>query len=234
MVTRYSQGKAWPIVQKAAEIGLPLIEDPVDDSIQEVAAEMLPGLLSCMVDAMTNKIGSVNNGMVQQLFNMILGKVIGQMPNEESPDSLCSFSICIEKCIGTNGDLTRTMTDDMIKKLYAALLTCLKESAERMDVRNELMKEPGKDDEDIDKLKEQNEQEATLSTHISDAVGALVKVYKDDFLPVLQTEYQTLNAMLSAEALDIQKRAALYIFCDVVDHCSINALKDKLALFVNH
>merc|ERR1719479_484685 len=153
---------------------------------------------------------------------------------EESPDSLCSFSICIEKVVSCNADLTRTMSQDMIKKLYATLLTCLKESAERMDARNQLMLEPDKDDEDIDKLKDQNETEATLSTHISDAVGALVKVHKDDFLPVLQTEYQTLNAMLSPEALDIQKRAALYIFCDVVDHCSINVLQAQLAFFVDH
>merc|ERR1712099_30087 len=103
-----------------------------------------------------------------------------------------------------------------------------------MDVRNELMKEPGKDDEDIDKLKEQNEQEATLSTHISDAVGALVKVYKDSFLPILQTEYNNLNAMLSPDALDIQKRAALYIFCDVVDHCSVQVLSSQLQFFVGH
>merc|ERR1719411_2181035 len=126
------------------------------------------------------------------------------------------------------------MSQDMIKKLYGALLTCLKESAERMDARNQLMQEPDKDDEDIDKLKDQNETEATLSTHISDAVGSLVKVYRDDFLAVLQTEYQTLNAMLSDDALDIQKRAALYIFCDVVDHCSVNVLASQLPVFVGH
>lgn len=234
VLTKYSGGKAWPIVEKAAEIGLPLIDNPVDDSIQEAAAEMLPGLLKCLVDAAANNMGSVNNNMVTGLFNMILTKVVGQMPMEESPDSLCSFSLCIEKCIKTNEQLTRTLNDDMIRKLYAACLTCLKESAERMDVRNELMKEPDKDEEDIDTLKEQNEQEATLSTNISDAVGAMIQVYRDDFLKVLQTEYQTLNAMLSDDALDIQKRAALYIFCDVVDHCSVQVLSTQLQFFVGH
>merc|ERR1719433_1848751 len=157
VVTKYSGGKAWPIVQKAAEIGLPLIEDPVDDSVQEAAAEMLPGLLRCMVDAMKNGLGNVTQNDVGQLFNIIINKVVKQMPMEESPDSLCSFSVCMEKCVGINDDLTRTMPEEMIKSLYAALLTCLKESAERMDVRNELMKEPDKDEEEIDTLKEQNE-----------------------------------------------------------------------------
>jgi len=50
------------------------------------------------------------------------------------------------------------------------------------------MNEEGQDDEDIEKLKEQNEHEAILSSNISDAVGALVEAYCDDFLPVLQTE----------------------------------------------
>jgi len=110
----------------------------------------------------------------------------------------------------------------------------LKESAERMEARNEFMTEQDKDEEDVEELKQQNEQEATVSTHIADAVGALVEVYGDDFIPILETEYQTLNGLLSEDSLDIQKRAALYIFCDVVDHCSANVLQKQLQFFIAH
>jgi len=125
---------------------------------------------------------------VKCLFNMVLTKVTQAMDRDESPDPLCSFAICIEKCIRINQELTKTLSAEMLNKIYCSLLNCLKESAQRMDGRNFMMNEEGQDDEDIEKLKEQNEQEAILSSNISDAVGALVEAYGDNFLPVLQTE----------------------------------------------
>jgi len=233
-LTKYSKGHATAIVEPAATILLPLIDDPVDDSIQEAAAEALPGLVICLFEAMKNGINNITNDQVKMLFNMVLSQVTLRLPEEESPDSLCSFAICIERCIKTNEELTKTLSSEMLNQIHASLLNCLKESAERMDARNEVMKEQDTDEEDIDRLKEQNEQEALLSTNISDAVGALVEVYQDDFIPVIQTEYQTLNTLLSPDALDIQKRAALYILCDVVAHCSTNVLQQSQFEFANH
>jgi len=233
-LANYSKGHATPIVKPAADILIPLIDDPEDNSIQEAAAESLPGLVVCLCEAIKSGIGGVTNEDVKCLFNLVLSKVTQRMPLEESPDSLCSFAICIEKCIKTNKDLTKTISPQMLKQMYSTLLTCLKESAERMDARSEFMNEHGKDDEDVEELKQQNEQEAMVSTHIADAVGALVEVYGDDFIPILETEYLTLNGLLSQDSLDIQKRAALYIFCDVVDHCSANVLQKQLQFFVGH
>jgi len=233
-VTKYSKGQVAVMVEPAAKILLSLIDEPEDDSILEAAAEALPGLVVCVIDAKRNGIHGITDDNVKCLFNMVLEKVSKAMEKEESPDSLCSFAICIEKSIKTNEELTKSMSEQMLKKVYAALLTCLKESADRMGVRNELMKEPDTDCEDIDQLKEYNEQEATLSNNISDAVGALVQVYRDDFIPVLQTEWETLNAMISPDALDIQTRASLYIFCDVVDHCSSNVLQQIQNEFAGH
>jgi len=233
-LVNYSNGHATPIVKPAADILLPLIDDPEDNSIQEAAAENLPGLVVCLCEAIKNGIGGVTLEDVKCLFNLVLDKVTQRMPLEESPESLCSFAICIEKSIRTNQDLTKTLPQQVVKHMYGTLLTCLKESAERMDARGMFMQDHGKDDEDIEELKEQNEQEARVSTHICDAVGALVEVYRDDFIPILETEYQTLNGLLSDDSLDIQKRAALYIFCDVVQHCSTNVLQKQLQYFVAH
>jgi len=177
---------------------------------------------------------SITNEQVKLIFNMVLSKVVSTLPEEESPDSLCSFAICIERCIKTNEELTKTLSNDMLSKIHASLLNCLRDSAERMDARNVMMTDQDNDEEDIERLKEQNEQEALLSTNISDAIGALVEVYRDDFIPVLQTEYETLNTLLSPDALDIQKRAALYIFCDVVQHCSTKVLEQSQLEFANH
>jgi len=233
-ITKYSKGQATPIVKPAADIMLPLIDNPVDDAIQEAAAEALPGLVICLCDAIKSGNQGVSIDDAKCLLQMVLTKVIQRMPLENSPDSLCSFSTCIENSIGANVELSKTLPEQMLKQLYASLLLCLKKSAERMEGRQQQMKQPDNDDEDIEKLKEQNEQEATLSTHIADAVGELVKVYRDEFIPILQTEYQTLNALLSEGSLDIQKRASLCIFCDVVDYCSTNVLEKQLQFFVGH
>jgi len=233
-VVNYSKGQATSFVKPAADILIPLIDDPKDNSIQEAASECLPGLIVCLCDALKNGVGGVTNEDIKCLFNLVLSKVTRRMPLEEAPSSLCSFATCIEKCLKTNKDLTKTITPQMLKQMYRTLLTCLKESAERMEARNEFMTEHDKDDEDVEELKEQNEQEAMVSTHIADAVGALVEVYGDDFIPILETEYQTLNGLLSVDSLDIQKRAALYIFCDVVDHCSANVLQKQLQFFIAH
>ena len=50
----------------------------------------------------------------------------------------------------------------------------------------------------------------------------------------METEYQTLNGLLLDDSLDIQKRASLYIFCDVVQYCSTNVLQKQLQYFVAH
>jgi len=234
VLLKFSNGNGTPIVKPTADILIPLIDDPEDNAIQEAAAESLPGLLVCLCDAIKNGMAGVTNDDVKCLFNLVLTKVTQRMPLEESPDCLCSFAICIEKSIKTNKELTKTLPPQMLKQMYSTLLNCLKESAERMDARNEFMNEHGKDDEDVEELKQQNEQEATVSTHIADAVGALIEVYRDDFIPILETEYLTLNGLLSKDSLDIQKRAALYIFCDVVDHCSPNVLQNQLQFFVAH
>jgi len=233
-LTKYSKGHATAIVEPAAKILLPLIDEPIDDSIQEAAAEALPGLVICLFEAMKSGISNITNDQVKLLFNMVLNTVTLRLPEEESPDSLCSFAICIERCIKTNEELTKTMSKEMLNQIHASLLNCLKDSAERMDARNELMKEECTDEEDIDQLKEQNEQEALLSTNVSDAVGALIEVYRDDYIPVLQTEYQALSTLLSPDALDIQKRSALYILCDVVEHCSTKVLQQSQFEFANH
>jgi len=233
-ITKHSKGQATAIVEPAAKILLPLVDDPSDDSIQEAAADALPGLIICLFDAMKNGINGITDENVKCLFNMVMSKMTVALSNEESPDALCSFATCIEKCIKINEDLTKTMPKEILNKVHCSLLNCLKDSADRMDARKLLIGEEGNDDEDIDKLKEQNEQEASLSANISDAVGALVEVYRDDFIPILQTEWETLNALLSPDALDIQKRGALYIFCDVVEHCSTKILQQSQHEFARH
>jgi len=187
-ITSFTKGHATALVEPAAKILLPIVDDPVDDSLQEAAAEALPGLVKCLFEAMKNGVNGITNVSVKCFFNTVLTKVTQALDRDESPDPLCSFAICIEKCIKINQELTKTLSAEMLNKIYGSLLNCLKESAQRMDGRNFMMNEGGQDDEDIEKLKEQNEQEAILSSNISDAVGGLVEAYGDHFLPILQTQ----------------------------------------------
>jgi len=218
-MAKYSHGAFAPLIEKSAQIILPLIEEPVDDTIQEAAAEACPGMVECLWDQYKKNQQPPLN-IVQLLHSTILKKVINQMPLEDSPDCLCAFAICIEKCIKLAPELTlQTCDENLLKDITGALLTCLKESAERMGTRHREMQKPDADEEDIDRLKQENEQESQLSTHISDAIGSLVSVYKERYLPYLSNSMDALAYMLGNQGLDIQKRAALYIFCDVIEHC---------------
>merc|ERR1719219_1791605 len=48
---KYSHGAFTPFVEKAAQVLIPIIAKPDDDSVLEAAAEALPGLLICLSDA---------------------------------------------------------------------------------------------------------------------------------------------------------------------------------------
>merc|ERR1712176_137817 len=147
-----------------------------DDSVQEASAEALPGLLMCLYDGLKNN--QVDLATVKQLMLAIFEKVSNQMGLEDSPECLSAFAICIEKVLKVDINLTKQCsTPDYNKAVTETLLSCLKESAERMTSRTKSMEKC--DEEDMDRLNEENEQEAQLSTHIADTVGAFVAVYKD-------------------------------------------------------
>merc|ERR1719510_2805651 len=95
-VVNYSKGQATSIVKPTADILIPLIDDPKDNSIQEAAAESLHGLIVCLCDALKNGVSGVTNEDIKCLFNLVLSKVTQRMPLEEAPNSLCSFAICME------------------------------------------------------------------------------------------------------------------------------------------
>merc|ERR1719410_509402 len=126
-------------------------------------------------------------------------------------------------------ELTRqTINNNLLRVTTQSLMECLQRSVERMDMRNNAMKESGVDEEEIDKLKEGNKQESQLSTHISDAVNQFIKVYKEDYLQLLEGSMDALSYMLGPDGLDIQKACALYIFCQVIECCKPESYKSML------
>merc|ERR1719204_1318851 len=158
--------------------------------------------------------------MIGKLIESIVQNIVQTMPNEENVESLSAFACCIENLAAIDEGLTKqTINGAMLKAATDCLMECLKRSVERMDLRNNAMKEHGVDEEEIDKLKEGNKQESRLSTHISDAVNQLIKVYKEDYLQQLEGSMDALSYMLGPEGLDIQKACALYIFVQVIECC---------------
>jgi len=232
-MAKYSDGHFTPFIEKFTNAIFPLIEKPMDDSIQEAAAEAVPGFLICCVDSFKRS-QHPPIGIIKQLMLASLSKISIQMPKEKSPDCLCSFALSIEKIVQVDFDLTRQcLTDECRKAVTETLLNCLKESAERMSTRTKAMR-GDVDEEEVDKLKAENEQEAQLSTHISDAIGSFVEAYKERYLPLLGQYESVLAYMLGKDGLDIQKRAALYIFCDVIEHCPAESFKNMMDFLRNN
>lgn len=230
-MAKYSGGQFSPMVAQFAQAIFALLAKPMDDSVQEATAESLPGLLMCLYDGLKNNKGDI--GMTKELFLTILQKVSHQMQQETSPDCLCSFAVCIEKCLKIDAGLAQQCLNDSANHAVTeTLLSCLQKSAGRIAKRTKEMESA--DEEDIDALKEENDQEARLSTHIADAVGAYIKVYKEKFLPYLAKYNHIISAMLGSGGLDINKRAALYIFCDVVEQCPPQSYKGMLGFLSNN
>merc|ERR1712025_347990 len=72
------------------------------------------------------------------------------------------------------------------------------------------------------------EHEATVSTHISDAIGAFIYMFKDKYLALLNDHMKVFAFMLGNNGIDIQKRAILYILCDVIEHCPPKSFRNML------
>lgn len=218
-MARYSDGGFMPLVERSASALLPLIADPMDTGIQEAALEALPSLVYCMFKHF-KKHNNPSIDMIGMLVAQIITSINKSMPNEENVESLSSFACCIENLAAIDADLTKsTIKGELLQTTTNSLMDCLKRSVERMDMRNNAMREQGVDEEEIDKLKEGNNHESRLSNHISDSVNQFIKVYREEYLGLLAGSMDALSYMLGPEGLDIQKACALYIFCQVIECC---------------
>jgi len=227
-MARHSEGAFTGLVERSAAALMPLIQNPLDTGIQEAALEALPSLVYCMFKHFKqHQQPSVE--MIGKLVASILDNVVQAMPKEDNVESLCAFAACIENLAAIDEDLTKqTINNNILQATTQSLMECLQRSVERMDMRNNAMKESNVDEEEIDKLKEGNKQESQLSTHISDAVNQFIKVYKEAYLQLLEGSMDALSYMLGPDGLDIQKACALYIFCQVIECCSPESYKSML------
>merc|ERR1719192_1703742 len=136
-----------PLIERSANALLPLITNPLDTGIQEAALEALPSLVYCMFKHF-KKHNTPSIEMIGKLIYSIIDNVNRMMPTEENVESLSAFACCIENLTAIDDDLTKsTISGDLLKGSTTALMDCLKRSVERMDGRNNAMKEPGVDEE---------------------------------------------------------------------------------------
>lgn len=107
---------------------------------------------------------------------------------------------------------------DEIKQVITA-------SSSRKQQRAERTKAEDFDAEEGELLKEENEQEEEVFNQVGDCLGTLLKTFKASFLPFFDELATYVTPMLGKDKTAEERRIAVCIFDDVVEHCREAALK---------
>jgi len=166
-----------PYAETASKILLAMIDYEANDSIRNSVAGALPGLVKCVKEADPNAIQ-----LLQTMSKMFLDSLWKAINNETETDTLICQVQAAKEIIDEVGEgLLPQETVDALSKL---LIDMYHKSDERIKENNDLAKNETAEDEDdkieeddLEVLKEENNNEYDLQLSIAEIVGILFKTH---------------------------------------------------------
>jgi len=212
------------------------IEYKLNSSIRSAALEALKGIAECAIINYEK-----HPQASQELFVNSLELLCSRLKEEEKTNVLSEVAHCISKLISHNQEFTKhVLTPNMCAQVVRSLIKCVSEMNERINLRNVAMLAPDLDPEDAEDFNEENKRESSVSRETTDALDALLKIYKDDLLELFTKEViidskptrmmDQFEWMISDDAHPIQRYTVLRIFCYIFESCSQSSTSDYIGL----
>lgn len=167
-----------PYVEHASKILLAMIDYEANDSIRNSVAGALPGLIKCVKGADPNAVAQIQN--FARVFLENLWKAINK---ETETDCLICQVQAAKEIIDEVGE--GLLTQDAINGMAKHLIDLYNKSDERIAENNELAKNQTQaededeqfDEDDLEVIKEENNNEFDLQHSIAEIMGILFKTH---------------------------------------------------------
>ena len=219
----------FPYVNDVTRILVPLVRFQYMDDVRTAAMVAIPVLVSSSILAVEAGVPNATAEFVTQIVHFIFEPVVTQLETEPDVDTLaCMLESFSELLLHGKECVQARITAAQIQKCAAVLQLLIKESLDRRGERETRREEDDPDEEEEEQLLGEVEREECLVQNLVECIGALFKVYHSEFIPTFDALLlPLLQAMLQPGAIEADRVAALCVFDDVIEHCSVDGGSTK-------
>ncbi|KAK7826615.1 importin-5 [Quercus suber] len=193
----------FPWIEQVAPTLVPLLKFYFHEEVRKAAVSAMPELLrSAKLAVEKGQSNGCNESYIKQLSDYIIPALVEALHKEPEVEICASMLDALNECV--------------------QVITA---SSSRKHQRSERTKAEDFDAEEGELLKEENEQEEEVFNQVGDCLGTLLKTFKASFLPFFDELSSYVTPMLGKDRTAEERRIAICIFDDVVEHCHEAALK---------
>lgn len=221
----------FPYAEQVTQVLAPLMTDSVHSDIRSSSISAMPALVKCVA------IASNNAEAIKQIVDFTLGRLVHALTSEPELELVMnimqSMKLCIVNALEHHAHVR--LNDAQLKELVNGLLLVLGDSFQRravhraqkiVDDSDEFEDAGGEDEADDDDEESSENLEQELQFVMGDTIGSLAKSHGEAFFPVFQAIlWEKIVELSAAHCLAEDRKLALYILDDVIEHCGEPAMQ---------
>ncbi|KAL8142865.1 hypothetical protein V2J09_015897 [Rumex salicifolius] len=213
----------FPWIDQVAPTLVPLLKFYFHEEVRKAAVAAMPELLrSAKLAIEKGQSQGRNESYLKQLSDYIVPALVEALHKEPEIEICSSMLDSLNQCIQISGLI---FEEGQVRSIVDEIKEVITASSSRKREREDRAKAEDFDAEEGELIREENEQEEELFDQIGDCLGTLIKTYKAAFLPFFDELSTYLTPMWGKDKSSEERRIAICIFDDVVEHCREAALR---------
>lgn len=213
----------FPWIDQVASTLVPLLKFYFHEDVRRAAVSAMPMLLqSAKLAVEKGQSQGRSEPYIKQLTDYIIPVLVEALHKEPEVEICASMLAALSECIQTSGLL---LDERQVRSIVDEIKQVMLASSSRKQERADRAKVEDFDTEEGELLKEENELEEEVFEGVGDCLGALIKTFKASFLTFFDELSSYLTPMWGKDKTAEERRIAICIFDDVVEHCHEAALK---------
>ncbi|XP_022978077.1 importin-5-like [Cucurbita maxima] len=210
-------------IDQVAPTLVPLLKFYFHEEVRRAAVSAMPELLrSAKLAVEKGQSQGRDESYVKQLSDYIVPALVEALHKEPEVEICASMLDALNECIQISGPL---LDESQVRCIVDEIKHVITASSTRKHERMERTKAEDFDADERELLDEENEQEEEVFDQVGDCLGTLIKTFKASFLPMFDELSSYLTPMWGKDRTAEERRIAICIFDDLVEHCREAALR---------
>ncbi|XP_038881667.1 importin-5-like [Benincasa hispida] len=210
-------------IDQVAPTLVPLLKFYFHEEVRRAAVSAMPELLrSAKLAVEKGQSQGRDESYVKQLSDYIVPALVEALHKEPEVEICASMLDALNECVQISGPL---LDESQVRCIVDEIKHVITASSSRKHERMERAKAEDFDADERELLDEENEQEEEVFDQVGDCLGTLIKTFKASFLPMFDELSSYLTPMWGKDRTAEERRIAICIFDDVVEHCREAALR---------
>ncbi|XP_022966144.1 importin-5-like [Cucurbita maxima] len=210
-------------IDQVAPTLVPLLKFYFHEEVRRAAVSAMPELLrSAKLAVEKGQSQGRDESYVKQLSDYIIPALVEALHKEPEVEICASMLDALNECVQISGPL---LDESQVRCIVDEIKYVITASSSRKLERLERTTAEDFDADERELLDEENEQEEEVFDQIGDCLGTLIKTFKASFLPMFDELSSYLTPMWGKDRTAEERRIAICIFDDLVEHCREAALR---------